>query len=310
MFQLTASNRKSGVLTKPTLPCLKDYHAINLTSGCPFECRYCYAQGYSKNPGKGNITYYSNSYEKLREELPRKKIKPRMIYFSTYCDPFIPIRKVLDQQFGIMELILHNRIPILISTKGLIPDEFLDLFSKFSDLVNVQVGLTTADDNIRKVIEPNAAGVAQRLQNISSLLAIHVKTELRMDPLIPRLTDTRKSVETLLRIVANIGCKRAIASFLHIRKANQKAMEFSLADWDFPNIRKKLYTANEKLVGEGYAITLPSKTYRLERLKTISEIGGAYGISIQPCGCKNPDITKGSCNPDPNQAPKGQLSFL
>ena len=308
MFQLTASNRKSGILTKPTLPCLKDYHAINLTSGCPFECRYCYAQGYSKNPGKGNITYYSNSYEKLREELPRKKIKPRMIYFSTYCDPFVPIQEVLDQQFQIMELILSNRIPILILTKGQIPNRFFDLFSKFNDLVNVQVGLTTADDEVRKMIEPNAASVTKRLQNISSLLAIHVKTELRMDPLIPRLTDTRNSVETLLRTVADIGCKRAIASFLHIRKANQKAMDFSLADWNFLSIKKKLYTANEKLGGEGYGITLPSKNYRLERLKTISEIGNAFGISIKPCGCKNPDITKCSCNPDPN--PKGQLSLI
>jgi len=310
MFQLIDSERKPNILSKPTLPCLMDYHAINLTSGCPFECRYCYAQGYSKNPGKNKIIFYANSFEKLRAELPRKKKKPRMIYFSTYCDPFIPIQKVLEQQFRIMELVLSHLIPILISTKGFIPDKFLTLFSKYSSQINVQVGLTTVDESVRQRIEPNAANANQRLKNISSLLAIGVNTELRMDPLIPRLTDTRESVESLLRRVADIGCKRAIASFLHIRKANQREMEFFHSDWCFRNIRKELYVANEKLGGDGYAITLPSKTYRLERLKRISEIGEKFGIEVRTCGCKNPDITKGSCNPDPIIRQTGQLSFI
>ena len=310
MFQIIDSERKASILSKPTLPCLADYHAINLTSGCPFECRYCYAQGYSKNPGKGKVLFYANSYEKLRVELPRKKKKPQIIYFSTYCDPFIPIRKVLDQQFRIMELVLGHRIPILISTKGVIPDRFLALFSKFSDLVNVQVGMTTVDDDVREIIEPNAASVSHRLGNITALLSIGAQAELRMDPLIPRLTDKRKSIEPLLRTVADIGCKRAIASFLHIRQANQRAMEISLADWNFQTVRKKLYSVHEKLGSDGYRITLPSRAYRLERLKMISKIGKASGISVKPCGCKNPDITKDSCNPDPKLKPEKQLSFI
>ena len=98
-----------------------------------------------------------------------------------------------------MELLLSQTVFVLISTKSRIPDRFLDLFAEHKDLVHVQVGLTTTDDRIRRLLEPNSASVDQRLQVLGALVERGVRTDVRVDPLTPGLTDTETSFKDLCR---------------------------------------------------------------------------------------------------------------
>ena len=86
MGAVIAVERKTNVLRHPGLPCMAHHYTINLTAGCPFECRYCYAQSFRHNPGPGKVLFYANSLELLRRELPRKRTKPRLVYFSSGCE--------------------------------------------------------------------------------------------------------------------------------------------------------------------------------------------------------------------------------
>jgi len=287
---------------------LQDYHAINLTAGCPFACRYCYAQGYANNPGNGRIVFYANSAEKLAAELTGKRRKPKIVYFSTATDPFVPITKILDAQFRIMEMLLQNGISIFVLTKAKVPARFVDLFVAHRDRVHVQIGLTTADDRVRRLIEPKAATVNERLENISALLAGGIDTELRMDPLIPLLTDTDQSLCALLRETSARGCRRAVASFLHLRRANRELMTIVHDDWSFATIRRRLFTTHSRLGCGGTEILLPSATYRRKRFQAAAQIGAELGVKIKFCGCKNPDITTDRCHPKPKEANE-QMTF-
>ena len=65
----------------------------------------------------------------------------RLVYFSTACEPFVDDAKILDQLFEAMRVLLERSVSILISTKSVIPDNFLDLFERYRDLVHVQAGL-------------------------------------------------------------------------------------------------------------------------------------------------------------------------
>ena len=79
-----------------SLACLADVATINLTLGCAHACRYCYARGYSTYPGDGRVVLYSNTLDKLRQELARKRKRPQTVYFSPSCDLFQPVPQVLD----------------------------------------------------------------------------------------------------------------------------------------------------------------------------------------------------------------------
>jgi DNA repair photolyase len=205
MARLIYKERKTPVLTKVPLPCITDYHNINITGGCVFGCIYCYAQGYSSNPKNGTIAFYHNTLERLKRELPRKRQRPHIVYFSSASEPFAPFAPALDETYKVMDLLMKNNIAIFISTKGRIPNRFLDLFSRSPELVHVQVGITTTDDEVRKVFEPYAAPVKQRLKNIERLNSVRVVTEARLDPLIPGITDQEESLVKLLSALADSG---------------------------------------------------------------------------------------------------------
>ena len=210
----------------------------------------------------------------------------------------MPIPEVLESLFAMMKQLLDQRIPILVMTKAKIPARFFELFAQFPRLVNVQIGLTTANDRVRALIEPNAAVVEDRLQNISSLVAINVKIELRMDPLIPMLTDTDDSLRTLLQEAARRGCRQVIASFLHVRPAFRATMSIRHGGWDFDKVYESLYSQPAKLGGTGSGILLPSTAYRQERVKAIKKFAAGFGITTRVCACKNPDLAADKCLPN------------
>jgi DNA repair photolyase len=181
-LDVVAWQRRAEVLTRPKLPCLAAFHTINLSAGCPNECRYCYAQSYAHHPGWGRVAFYANAKEKLKEELVRLRQPPRLVYFSTASEPFLPAPRVLEDMREIMATLLEWGAALLISTKGVIPNSFIDLFSRYPQRVYVQVGITTLDDDARRVIEPRAASVSERLENLARLRAAGIAAEARLGP--------------------------------------------------------------------------------------------------------------------------------
>lgn len=128
-LKVVAWQRRAEVLTRPKLPCLGGFHTLNLSAGCPNECRYCYAQSYAHHPGWGTVAFYANALEKLRTDLARLREKPRLVYFSTASEPFLPVPRILEHLREIMATLLEAGAALLISTKGIVPPAFVDLFS-------------------------------------------------------------------------------------------------------------------------------------------------------------------------------------
>ena len=299
MARIVEADRKSTVLKRPTLPCLSRYHTINLTAGCLFECRYCYAQSFRSHPGRGRVRFYANTLELLKKELPRKRERPALVYFSTACEPFLPDKRILDALYGTMELLLEHSVFVLISTKSEVPDRFLQLFERHLGLVHVQVGLTTVDDSVRRVFEPNAPPVEQRLETLQRLVEHDVVTEARMDPLIPELSDTQDSFAALCEEIRHRGIRRAVASYLFLRRANYHRLAVKIGDWSFHEMAHRLYTHKiEKYCG-GAAVRVPATGYRLRRYDLLKKIAAEHDISLGLCKCKNPDVTADCCHPQP-----------
>lgn len=85
LLRIVKWQRQAGLFTQPKLPCLAAYHALNLTAGCPDECRYCYAQSYAHHPGWRTVAFCANLLSRLRKEWPKMRTRPKLVYFSTAC---------------------------------------------------------------------------------------------------------------------------------------------------------------------------------------------------------------------------------
>jgi DNA repair photolyase len=297
MTEIIRRDRKSAVLRHPILPCLSRYHTINLLSGCPNECRYCYAQSFASHPGWGRVVFYDNTLDCLRRELPRKRKKPELVYFSTACEPFIPLPFVLNDLYAAMKLVLDEGIFLLISTKSEIPESFIHLFAQHPGKVHVQVGMTTINENIRYLLEPKTGSVCTRLKNLGTLIKCGVDAELRMDPLVPGLTDREESFASLLREVSKLGVNHAVASYIFLRPSIPMSLSLSYQGWLLSDIVECYYTHRiEDYCGTG-TIWIVTPGYRREKYDELKRIAAEYGISLNLCRCKNADITAECCHP-------------
>jgi DNA repair photolyase len=129
----------------------------------------------------------------------------------------------------------------------------------------VQVGIPTLGDEARRVIEPRAATVSQRLDNLKRLHAAGIGAEARLDLLVPGLTDTNESFKVLLPALARAGVRQAVVSFPFLRWGINFPNDLASGDWSARAMRR-LYTHKVTDYCGGGTIWLPEATYRGERL--------------------------------------------
>jgi len=90
-------------------------------------------------------------------------------------------------------------------TKGFITRPFLELFADHVERVFAQIGITTLDRALSRRFEPRAAPPHMRVAAIEALIRLGVRTTVRLDPLIPGLTDSDDDLLPLLRTLWHAG---------------------------------------------------------------------------------------------------------
>jgi len=298
MVQVIEVERKTPVLKHPTLACLSRYHTLNLLSGCPYECRYCYTQSFRSHPGWGKIVFYANTFQLLEKQLPRMRTRPKLVYFSTACEPFTPHEAVGRELYRVMQFLLKQSVSILISTKSLIPPHFFELFNDHYKQVHVQVGLTTACDSIRRAIEPNAPSIDERLTNLDRFRRTKISFEVRADPLIPELTDTDENIESLFQAVSERGVRQVVMSYLFLRSANAGPLQtLSVDSFSFADVAKRLFTETIANYCGNNSVRVVRSEYRKAKYARFGELAKKYELNVRLCRCKNPTITDQCCHP-------------
>lgn len=296
MVEVIPALRKSAVLAPSSLACLADIATINLTLGCAHACRYCYARGYSSYPGDGRVVLYTNTLEKLRGELARKRIRPRAFYFSPSCDLFQPVTQVREVAYQVLEYLLDEGIGIAFLTKGVIPDKHLALLCRHAPLVRAQIGITTLNATLAQTIEPYAAPPAQRLVQLRGLLAAGIDTHARLDPILPGLTDGDTSLDTLCAALAAGGVRQLAASTLFLRPAITQALRRALPSTLLTPLIHHYTGCSHLGIHAAHsvvsALPQPAREAIYTRLHTIA---AGYGMTVRVCSCKNPDIAAGTC---------------
>lgn len=298
MLKIRSKVRKTRFLTPSGLRCLSGLPTVNISAGCAHGCVYCYTKGYSIYPGADVIELYEDLPGRIAEEIFRKRKKPAAVYFCPSCDPFQPVEQGQRTSYEVMKVLLQQGIGVQFVTKGIISKAALDLFEKHPNLVFGQIGITSVDDKVRQIFEPDTATVDEKLSQLKRLVKIGVKMCVRCDPLIHSLTDDDKSLELLFGAVAQTGCRQAAVSYLFLRPAIAKSLRDNIKDTQILFIILEPYRYGVHLpVGmkSSQGIMLPIDI-RKSRFKRIITIAGAHGINARICGCKNSDITDETCN--------------
>jgi len=297
-MKVVSIDRKSRVLTRAQFGCLKGAFTLNVTRGCDFQCVYCYARGYPDAPTDDIIYLYANLPERLQSELdnPRRRMTVDHVIFNTASDSFQAHPDILDITFRTMKILLERNISLSVLTKGWIPDRFIELFDRFSELITARIGLVSIAPRYRNVFEPGTATVAQRLSNIDRLKDIGVDVSVRIDPIIPFHTDDSDSIRNLFEALSERQIATVALSYLHLRPAIMTQLKKELPSTAYQLLRSCFETRPWTKVGQATRSKLVPQSLRQKGYQRFFDLAKFFGIQPLICSCKNPDMPGQLCH--------------
>ena len=284
------------MLTPAQFGCLRGIPTLNITNGCIFECAYCYARGYSQAPQKGEVDLYVNLPDLLRKELSRRKVIPQWVILNTSSDCFQHHPDILNITYDVIRILVDRGIGISFLTKGLIPHRFFDLLRMSPEKILAQIGLVSLSERYWRLYEPGTPSPEKRLENIQRLKQIGIVPEIRIDPIIPFVTDTEVEATPLFRKLQEMGVKTVTLSYLHLRPAIQRQLMRELSPLHRKVMESCFKVQEWRAMGSSTRTKLLSKTIREKGYQRMKEIGKGFGITASVCQCKNPDLKGDLCS--------------
>ncbi len=135
-----------------------------------------------KEPWGEFVDVKINAPEVLTREINRK---PRgRVWISGVCDPYQAVEEIYRLTRKCLEILLLNGWPVTIQTKSPLVLRDIELLKTAED-VEVGFSIATAEERIRRIFEPGAPSVNERINALKSLHADGVKTFAMIAPLLP-----------------------------------------------------------------------------------------------------------------------------
>jgi len=293
--EVVLRSRRGKVLNKAYFGCLSGVPTLNVTNGCLFQCAYCYARGYSQAPPKGEVQLYVNLPNLLKKELVKKRVFPQWVILNTSSDCFQPHPDILKITYEVMQILLDHGIGISFLTKGVISGRFFNLFARFPQKILAQVGLVSLSERYWKEYEPGAPQPELRMGNIRKLREIGISPEIRIDPIVPFLTDTENEITRLFQELKAAGVEKVALSYIHLRPAIQDQLMSELSPTYQKIIEACFRGQGWNVVGSSTKTKLLPKTIREKGYQRIKKIAKEIGIKASICQCKNPDLPGDLC---------------
>ncbi len=176
------------IRAKSILSASKIYdYVINPYIGCEHGCSYCYARFIKRFTGHAEpwgqfVDVKVNAPELLRKEVVKKQ--KAMVWISGLCDPYQPMEAKYELTRQCLEVLAFYDWPVSIQTRSALVLRDLEILRKFNHL-QAGFSVTTADDAIRKLFEPQATPVEERIAALDELHRNGITTYAMIAPVLP-----------------------------------------------------------------------------------------------------------------------------
>ena len=200
---------------------------MNIYRGCSHGCIYCDSRSkcYQFTHAFEDIEVKQNAPELLETALSKKR-KRCMIGTGSMSDPYIPLEKELGLMRRCLEIIDRYNFGATLITKSDLVLRDLDILTRINNKTKavVQMTLTTADDELCKLIEPGVCPTSRRFEVLCACRDAGIPTVVWFSPLLPFINDTRENIDGIIDYCVRSGVK-AIICFgigLTLREGNRE----------------------------------------------------------------------------------------
>jgi DNA repair photolyase len=227
---------------------------MNISRGCVHGCIYCDSRSkcYHIEHDFEDVEIKSNAPVLLENALKRKR-KKCMVGTGAMSDPYIPLPENLANIRACLEIIDRYGFGLAIQTKSDLILRDLDLLLSINAKARcvVETTMTTFDEELCKIIEPNVCGTKRRFEVLKILRDNGIKTVVWLCPFLPFINDTEENLRGLLDYCIEAGVYGVLCwgIGLTLREGNREYF-YSKLDEHFPGLKKVYLERSEEHTSE------------------------------------------------------------
>lgn len=257
-------------------------NGMNLYRGCTHGCIYCDSRStcYQFDHPFEDVEVKVNAPELLEDALCRKR-KRCMIGTGSMCDPYLPIEKTELMTRRCLEMINCYGFGVSLLTKSDLVLRDLDLLQSINAKSKAVVctTLTTFDEELCRIVEPNVATTRRRAEMLRTVHEAGVHTGVWLCPILPFLNDTEENLRGLLDYCFDAGVEMIMNFGMGVTlRDGDRQYFYRKLDEHFPGMKERYIRA----FGDSYQCASPNsaglmKIFRLECR--------AHGVRYEPDDC-------------------------
>ncbi len=231
---------------------------MNIYRGCTHGCIYCDSRSdcYNITHPFEDVAVKENAIELLEKSLAGRR-KRCMIGTGSMSDPYMPVEKDLQYTRKRLELAERYGYGFTLITKSDLVLRDIDLLKSINNRTKavVQVTLTTVDENLCRILEPNVTTTRGRYKVLKEMQARGIPTVVWLSPILPFINDSRENLNSILDMCIDAGVKGIICfgMGLTLRRGNREYF-YRRLDRHFPGMKEKYMRA----FGEEYSCLSPN----------------------------------------------------
>ena len=258
------------------------FYGMNIYRGCTHGCIYCDSRSlcYRFTHPFEDVEVKRNAPELLEKAL-RSKRRPCMIGTGSMSDPYMHCEEKLRLTRRCLQIILENGFGASIQTKSdrILQDlDLLDEINRSAKCV-VQMTLTTYDDALCRILEPNVCSTKRRIEVLKELQKRQIPTLVWLTPILPFLNDTEENITAILNGCAEAGVKGVIDFGMGLTlRDGDREYYYAALDRHFPGMKERYISRY------GNAYELPSP-HAKELTEVFQRLCKKYGMLSRPEDC-------------------------
>lgn len=257
------------------LASLRGSYHYNIYRGCTHGCIYCDSRSvcYQINHPFEDVEVKTNGPAQLEDELKRKR-KKGMITTGSMSDPYVHIEKELEYTRQILEHVYEYGFGISVLTKSDLVLRDLELLRKINQRTKavVQITLTTYDEELCRIVEPNVATTQRRFEVLMKCKEMGIPTVVWLGPILPFINDTEENIMNLLRLCVKAKVKGILCFGMGLTlREGDREYYYAQLDRYFPGLKDK-YIA---IFGNNYNVPSPNGEYLM---KLFNHVCKKFGI--------------------------------
>lgn len=258
---------------------LSQHNGMNIYRGCTHGCIYCDSRStcYHMTHAFEDIEVKENAPALLEAAL-RSKRKRCMIGTGAMSDPYMHCEKELQLTRRCLEIIQRYGFGAAVQTKSDLILRDLDLLSAIEQKAKcvVQITLTTFDEQLCSILEPNVCGTQRRYQVLKELQKAGIPTVVWLCPILPFINDTEENLRGLLELCIDAGVK-GIMNFgfgTTIRDGDREYF-YQALDRHFPGMKQRYI----QRFGNAYECTSDNHPKLMQHFLKVTD---RYGMLNKP----------------------------